>query len=254
MPRLVAVMGAKGGCGATLITANLAASLLPGPSVCAMDLDFGKGDLAALLDLVPARPLPELFGPGLDVAMLHGSASRHDSGLLIVGQPQDMTRLVRPSGAELRQLLQLARQTWDQVFCDFGSRVDDAVVAGLAVADQVLIVTQPDLVALRDTARLRALLHHLDVPASKQWLVVNHTHAHAGLSPAEIEDFLRIHVDATLPCDERACARAAFGGALLGSVAPASALTHELGSLWNLLTTGAPAPRRWRLPWLGGSP
>lgn len=251
-PRIIGVLGAKGGCGTTLITANLAGSLVSGQRVCAMDLDFGKGDLAGLLDLTPVLSVPELLACQMDPTLLRGSAARHRSGLAVLGQPKDMTLLVRPNPDELHRLLTEAREAWDLVFVDLGSRVDDTVIATVREMDRLILVASDNLLALRDAVRVRALLHHAEVPSERQWLVVNHLRRHPPMPDAELEETLHLHVDAVLPTDAAACDAAILEGALLWESTPGSPLGHALYTLWNQLLEGpVPAPR-WHLPWVGG--
>lgn len=251
-PRLIGVLGAKGGCGTTLVTANLAGSLVGDHRVCALDLDFGKGDLAGLLDLTPVLSVPELLSCQLDPTLLRGSAARHRSGLSVLGQPKDMTLLVRPTAEELRRLLAEAKEAWDLVFVDLGSRIDDTVIATIREMEKLVLVTSEGLLALRDVNRMRALLRHAEIPVDRQWLVVNHLRRHPPMPDSEIEELLHVHVDAVLPTDAAACDRAAMEGALLWEAAPSSPLAQHLVSLWTQLLDGpVPAPK-WHLPWAGG--
>src|SRR5581483_870541 len=66
--RLIAVLAASGGSGASTLAVNVAAALARGQERCALiDLKPGRGDLAALLDLKPAFHLADLC---LNVARL----------------------------------------------------------------------------------------------------------------------------------------------------------------------------------------
>lgn len=251
-PRLIGVLGAKGGCGTTLVTANLAGSLAADHRVCALDLDFGKGDLAGLLDLTPVLTVPELLACQLDPTLLRGSAARHRSGLAVLGQPKDMTLLVRPTADELRRLLAEARDAWDLVFVDLGSRIDDTVLVSIREMDRIVLVTCEGLLALRDVNRVRALLQNAEIPTDRVWLVVNHLRRHPPMPDAEIEELLHVHVDAILPTDAAACDAATMEGALLWEAAPTSPLSRSFSSLWTQLVDGPVAAPKWHLPWAGG--
>lgn len=250
-PRLVALIGAKGGCGTTMLTANLAANIHVENGVCAVDLDHGKGDLAALLDLKPTQAVPQLLSRDCDPTLLRGCAIDHPAGFEVLGQPQDMSQLVRPSPVELRRFLEIVRDTWGLSLLDCGSRVDDAVLAALRMADRVIVVTTPDVIALRDAVRIRALLERIGVGADRQWLVVNQVGR--GLALDEIEETLGVAVNASVPRDDVACARAVNSGALVQEVAPHSAFSKALPGLWATLNGEKPARRGWRLPWMWGA-
>lgn len=249
-PRLVALLGAKGGCGTTLLTANLAANIHVDGGVCVIDLDNGKGDLAAILDLSPTQSVPQLLARDCDTTLLRGSALEHPAGFRVLGQPQDMCQLVRPAPAEVRRFLDVVRQTWEVALLDCGSRVDDATIAALRAADVVMVVSTPDVLALRDAGRERALLERIGVPIERQWMVVNQVGR--GISVEEIEEILGVNVTATLPKDDAACDRAIGAGALLQEVAPHAALSKTFAALWPRLNGEKPARHGWRLPWMRG--
>lgn len=248
--QLVALLGAKGGCGTTTVTANLAANLPHGSGVCAIDMDHGKGDLAAMLDLRPTTAVPQLLTRDCDPTLLRGCAVDHPAGFEVLGQPQDMSQLVRPTPSEVGRLLEVTRDTWGLVLLDCGSRVDDAVLAALREADHVAIVTTTDVLAARDTVRVRALLSRMGIPEEHQWVIVNGVGR--GLSVDELEQVLGVRVSATLPRDDAACARALEVGALLQEVAPHAALSRCFPGLWATLNGEKPARRTWRLPWMRG--
>lgn len=258
-PLVIAVVGAKGGCGTTLIAADLAAYLATSGeaqrSVCALDLDFARGDLAGMLDLEATRTLPSLLGPEVDATLLRGCATRHAEGFSVLGQPRDMSELVRPSQDEVARIIRVAAEAWEVVVLDVGSRMDDALVVAVAEASVVLLVTTPDVLAFRDLVRLRALLvERLSVPAERLHVVVNNPAGQSTASVGELAELAHVAVSGTLRCDRRATEQALASGSTLRQVAPHSALAQDLDSLWRAVTGVGTAPHRWHFPWIGGSP
>jgi pilus assembly protein CpaE len=247
--RLIALLGAKGGCGTTLLTCHLAATAQADAGVCAIDADFAKGDLAAMLDLELPQTIPGLLGRECDATLLRGSAAHHRAGFDVLGQPTEMAQLVRPLPLEVTTFLHAVRSTWGLVFVDCGSRVDDAVAPILRAAERVVLVTTPDVLGVRDAGRVRSLLARLGLDPARQSLVVNR--AGRGLPSDEIADLLGMPVAATLPDDNRLCLRAIEEGALLIGLS-GRPLSRALGTLWSSLDGEPPAQRRWRLPWMWG--
>src|SRR5947209_4325950 len=89
--RLVAVLAASGGSGASTLAVNVAAVLARDHGQCALlDLKPGRGDLAALLDLKPAFHLADLCVNAcrLDQAMFEKALARHESGVHLLASPQ----------------------------------------------------------------------------------------------------------------------------------------------------------------------
>lgn len=250
--RHVAWIGAKGGCGTTTLVANVAAALAPERSVCALDLDAGKGDLAGLLDLTPGTLVPDLLSGEFDATLLHGAAARHRAGFSVLAQPHDLSRLARPLPAEALRLVDTAAEAWSLVLLDLGSRIDEAVVAVLPHTDAVVIVATPDLLALRDVGRLRGLLERVGVPPERQHLVLNRMPRHPVVDLHEVETLMRVAVRATVADDPLTCEAAVAHAQLLREVAPAAAVTRDIDALWCRLTGVEPPRRRWWAPWAGG--
>ena len=75
---LVTVFSAKGGCGKTTLSTNLAVALTEGGRnrVCLVDLDLSFGDVAIALQLFPAHTIADAvsLGEGLDVAAVESLA------------------------------------------------------------------------------------------------------------------------------------------------------------------------------------
>lgn len=250
-PQLVGVFGAKGGCGATLVAAHVAAGS-GHDGACVVDFDFGKGDLAGLLDVVPVLPVPELLVSALDPALLRGSAARHRSGVMVLGQPKDMSLLVRPTTQEALALLRSLRDAWPFVVVDLGSRVDEVVLGALREIDQLLLVTSTTLPALRDAVRVRALTERADALRSPMWIVGNTLQKDGGIARHEAEALLHARFDAVLPYDPHTCDTAFLDGALVWENHPGAPLAQALAGLWTRLVDGVPAAPRWHMPWVGG--
>lgn len=252
--RTIALIGAKGGCGTTLVTANLAAAAPAPHRTVAVDLDCGRGDLAGMLDLTPRATLPELFGPEADAVLLHGSAAVHRSGFSILGQPDDLSHLVRPTAAEVTRLLQLAGEAWELVLVDCGARVDEPAIAAIQHASHVLLVSTPDLLALRNLGRLHALLLRLGIAADRQWLALNKVPRHPSMAPEEIETLLHLPVTTVLPLDDTHCAQAMGDGNVLREVAPAAPLSRQFDQFWpTVFGEPRPSARHWWTHWIGGA-
>ena len=83
--RLLAVVSASGGCGASTLAVNVAALLARDRGKCALiDLNPGWGDLASLLDLKPRFTLADLC---LNEARLDAGNAREVIGQPLIGHP-----------------------------------------------------------------------------------------------------------------------------------------------------------------------
>src|SRR5206468_10844655 len=93
--QIITVYSAKGGAGVTAIATNLAVTLKRQTTleVVLADFDFQSGDAAFVLGQTPTRSLGDLVGASsLDSASVQGALLRHESGLFILSQPEQLER------------------------------------------------------------------------------------------------------------------------------------------------------------------
>jgi Flp pilus assembly CpaE family ATPase len=228
--------------------------MVEGHSVCAVDLDFARGDLAGILDLDPLHALPEIVASTLDPARLRGCALSHSAGFSVLGQPKDLGQLVDPSVEEVRQLLTVAASAWDVLILDVGSRMTHALVAAVSSADVVLLVATSDILAFRNVVRLRTLLtRRLSVPTAHIHMALNMVPGRQTTTETDLEDLADQWASVRLRSDPAAATAAVSKGQVLRQAAPRSHLAHDLDRLWRSLVGLPPDSHHWHLPWTGGT-
>lgn len=156
--RLVAVHGSKGGVGTTTIAVHLAhdsVTRVPGRSVCLVDLNLDNGDVADFLGIEHRLDVSDLAKVADDLsAQTVGSAvHRNPSGLATVLGPAQIEDVGVVGDRETVLILAALRRQFDLVVVDCGAAVNPASAAAVELADSVLLVTTPDLLALRGVHR-----------------------------------------------------------------------------------------------------
>ncbi len=237
--RVLAVVGAKGGCGSSMVALNLAAAIEPPESVCVLDLEFTRGDLLGFLDLPSRGSIREAVEAGarLDTALLRGSVTVHPAGFSFLGQPYDLRELLRVDAREVGHLLRVATEGWPVVVADCGANVDEAFLGALCRADRVLVVTTAAITSLRDAVRLLALLRSVGVAAERVDVVVNRWRSDESLSIHDIGERLGHAPLALLPEDEKSCRAAEEDGRLLRELSPGSRLVREIARVASVLSS-----------------
>lgn len=157
--RLVSVVGAKGGVGTSTIAVHLAhdaVTRVPGRSVCLLDLDLDHGDVSDLLGISHRLDVSDLAKVADDLtAQTIGSAiHRGPSGLSTLLAPQRIEDVGEVGERETVLILAAVRRQFDLVIVDCGASVTPASAAAVESADDVLLVTTPDLLALRGAHRV----------------------------------------------------------------------------------------------------
>ncbi|GIE75628.1 hypothetical protein Aph02nite_15780 [Actinoplanes philippinensis] len=188
--RVVTVFAGKGGCGRSMVAANLAVALTGGGRrVLIIDLDLQFGDVAIMLRLSPERNitggLP--MSGRLDEPGLRSIVSGHRTGLdalLAPPSPAEGERIGRDFVAEV---LDVARPAYDFIVVDTPALVTDQVLAALDMTDWYVPIVTPDLPALKSVRLTSEMFDLLDYPKDHRLLVFNRANTEVGLSTADVE-------------------------------------------------------------------
>lgn len=157
--RMLVVAGAKGGVGTTTIATHLALETQlanPERRVCLIDFDLQSGDVKTLLDLSHHRSVDDLVEVAQEVSSRHlGDALyAHKSGLRILLPPPQGEHEADVTPEVARGILGSIRTRFDLVIADVGAIVTDGGSMATELADEVLLVVTPDVLAMRAGARL----------------------------------------------------------------------------------------------------
>ncbi|WP_030412160.1 AAA family ATPase [Streptomyces sp. NRRL S-1448] len=163
--RLVTVTGAKGGVGTTVAAVQLAlAARAAGRSVALVDLDLQSGDVASYLDVQFRRSVVDLAGiQDLSVRVLQDAVHDHHTGLALLLAPEEGERGEEVDDRAARQILGALRSRYEVVVVDCGSQMQSANAAAVELADVALLVTTPDVVAVRAAKRQVRLWDRLQI-------------------------------------------------------------------------------------------
>ncbi|MEE1927809.1 AAA family ATPase [Streptomyces sp. TRM 70351] len=175
---LVTVTGAKGGVGTTLTAVQIAlASQAAGHATALVDLDLQAGDVASFLDVQFRRSVADLAGiADLSPGVLKDAVFAHESGLALLLAPAEGERAEEVTDRAARQLVAALRTRYDTVVIDCGTQMNAANAAAVENADTALLVTTPDVVAVRGVKRQVRLWERLQVRKAEDTLTVVNRH------------------------------------------------------------------------------
>ena len=155
--KLFVFLGTKGGCGVTTLAANFALALAQESDreTLLIDLGLPLGDVAINLGMVTEYSVAAaLQDPGrLDASFLSNLVVKHSSGLSVLAAPSDFPEKPPPEGA-IDKLVKVARETFDFVVVDAGSRVDLMNSALFGEAATVYLITQVGISELLTANRM----------------------------------------------------------------------------------------------------
>ncbi len=250
--RVVAVVGSRGGVGASTVAHNLAWSLAErtDASTTLIELDIAFGATAFGFDQRPAHSLAEgVRDPqSINEAFLDRVGAMQTERLRLIAAPAslgDMVALERPAvGALIRN----ARRMSKVVVLDVPHHWDACIKDVLERANDVLIVATPDLASLRNTKNLLDVLKGLR-PGGHEPMVLLSMVGASKASEISEKDFagaIGAKPVVAFEFDPALVAGSALKRQMLGEAAPQSPIARQFDDLCVLLTGRKIVKRRKR--------
>jgi pilus assembly protein CpaE len=201
--KLVTVFSAKGGCGKTTLSTNLAAALAGGGrhEVVLVDLDLAFGDVAIALQLFPAHTIADAvpLGDALDDAALQALLTPHSPGLTTLVAPVEPGAADSISAVLVAQILERLKDMYDYVVVDTPPAFDDQVLAAFDASDVIALIATLDIPALKNLKLTLETLELLNYPRERWHIVLNRADSKVGLSINEVEKTLGTAISAQIP-------------------------------------------------------
>jgi pilus assembly protein CpaE len=201
--RVIAVFSGKGGAGKSVIATNLAVSLASDEnlSVCLIDLDLAFGDVGILLQLSPDRTLAHAIpvAERLDETGLRTLLTQYRPNLDVLLAPVAPAEAEQIGRALVTRVIALARASFDYVVVDCASQFSEPVLAALDAAHFHVLVTTPELPALKGNRVTLDMFDLLDYREDGRLVVLNRAETKVGVSAADAEKVLRARVAAHVP-------------------------------------------------------
>ncbi|MCP3741230.1 septum site-determining protein MinD [Rossellomorea sp. BNER] len=178
MGEAIVITSGKGGVGKTTTSANVGTALaLQGKKVCLVDTDIGLRNLDVVMGL-ENRIIYDL------VDVVEGRCKTHQAlvkdkrfedklYLLPAAQTSDKSA-VNPE--QMETLISELKQEYDYIIIDCPAGIEQGYKNAVAGADKAIVVTTPEISAVRDADRIIGLLEKEDIEPPK--LVINRIRNH----------------------------------------------------------------------------
>lgn len=187
--RMLAFLSGKGGVGKTTLAVNAAVGLaLRGHRTVLLDLDLQSGIAHMLLNLNPSLTIADLTREmnEIDPDLLERYLVPHDSGLMVLCAPKrpEEMELVKP--ADVRVIIQSLQRNYDYVVIDLSSSLNEVMLTGLELADEIFLINTLNMGVLRNNRALVNLLRDLNYDVMKIKPVVNRANVRHGVTPQDV--------------------------------------------------------------------
>ena len=155
--KLFAFIASKGGAGATTLACNFAVALAKESQekTLLIDLDLPLGDAALDLGITAEFSTVDALEAvdRLDARFLSQLLTTHSSGVSLLAAPGKFVQY-QASTRSVERLIQVARQGFDNVVLDLGSKLELMRTAAYREASTMYLVTQASIPELRNSNRL----------------------------------------------------------------------------------------------------
>ncbi len=173
MGEAIVITSGKGGVGKTTTTANLGTALaLQGKKVCLVDTDIGLRNLDVILGL-ENRIIYDLVDViegrcRIQQALMKDKRFEEDLFLLPAAQTTDKNAI---TPEQMKKLVDELKRDYDYVLIDSPAGIEQGYKNAVAGADRAIVVTTPEISAIRDADRIIGMLEKEDIESPK--LIIN---------------------------------------------------------------------------------
>ncbi len=230
--KIIAILGSKGGSGASTIAVNLAVALRDETKarIALVDANLEFGDVGVLLNLPNNRTIADLASgkAGIDEEVLDGTMAGHSSAIKVLLAPSrpELAELVKAD--HLKRIMELLDKSYDFIL------IQETTIFFLDQADMILLIATTDIPSIKNSKLYFELTDQLGYPPEKTLFILNKDDGRSGISAKDIEASIKHPVSLALPKDERSTAMAINRGTpfvLLQKNLPLSQAIHNLARL-----------------------
>jgi len=208
MGRVIVITSGKGGVGKTTCTANLGSGLAQsGKSVVLVDTDIGLRNLDLVLGLenrIVFDLVDVVDGKCRSFRQALIRDKRFDNLQILASAQSRDKDAVKPE--QMKALCQELKQAFDYVLLDCPAGIEMGFKNAIAGADEAIVVTNPEVSAVRDADRIVGLLEAAEVKPIR--LLLNRFKPNVSqkgqmLTVEDVQDILNLELIGMVPEDER---------------------------------------------------
>lgn len=258
LARVIAFHSAKGGAGTStmLVNAALALRKLTNKRIVVVDAALQSSDVGVLLDIDHSANISDIIPhlKELDWDLLQEIMATHSSGVQVLLAPTQLERSEMVTADHFNKILAVLRKNADYVLVDTPPALDAVGMTALDSADHIVLVSTPEVAALRNTARFIQLATKLGYPAEKLFLLINRSTSKGAVRLEDIREHLKHPIGMQVRSSGRAMVAAGNKGTPValsdGRFGPAKSFRQLAMILESSERTGKREKRALKASWL----
>jgi pilus assembly protein CpaE len=231
--KIIAVLGTRGGVGVSTIALNLGWLLAHDHHKDCMlvDLDLQFGTAALALDLEPGRGLRDVLSSPqrVDRLIIESAMAKESDHFAILSAEETVDDIIPVDSTALTALMRELTPNYHFIILDMPRAMLATQKRLLAIAHEIVLVSELSLAGIRDTLRIRAALKALGAPARITQVAgrVGPQHPSA-VDEATFVKGTQAKLDFTIPEDAKSVNTASNNGKPLAAVAASTPLVKSL--------------------------
>lgn len=242
--KIVTVLKASGGVGATALAGQLAARFAAREAefdreVCLVDLDIQFGDAAFQLGLHPNLSIADLLSAAtrLDGSLIRATSVRHESGLSVIAAPRELMPVEGHSSDDFIQIVDTAAAEFGTVFVELPTNWTNWSLSLLARSDLVLVVTELTVTSINRARRQLDLLRSEGLGELEFRIIINRLEKNQlrSIRLNDVREALGHDVSHTVANDPAIMQAASDRGVTIDQVKRKSAVGKDIDALDSMI-------------------
>ncbi len=204
--KIIALFGATGGVGRTLLSTNLAvfmANYLKTKKVALLDFDLQFGDIAIMLNLTPTKTITglskEISESGdIDDELLESYLIKYRDKLAVLPAPLKPEEADLVKAEHIEKILDRIRNKYHYTIIDCSRTLSEPILVALGAADVLILLLTLDIPTIKNAKLALEVMEKLGF-SHKVKIVVNRANTQMGITIAEVKEALASPIMELIP-------------------------------------------------------